>query len=113
MEEQCGWHKTADCLNKAATLVLEQTLSPPSEREEFQEALQSTDRVFGSSAGVLFYQQLGQFCTTSALLSWLEANTGAMKQHTRELHGSGPGAKRGKGNINRPVVTREGRRRQR
>ncbi len=113
MPEVCAWHKSPDCLDKTGVLVLSQSQSAPADREEFERALQATDIAFGTERGVIFLQQMGTFCTTSALLSWLEAETGAMRQTTSELHGKGPGARRGKGNQQRPTVTREGRRRQR
>lgn len=113
MAEVCAWHKTTECLEKTGVLVLQQSQSAPAEREEFDAALAVADGVFGNDRKVLFYQELGTFCTTSALLSWLGTETGAMQQTTRTLHGPGPGSRRGKGNETRPTTRRRSERRQR
>ena len=114
MAEVCAWHKATECLEKTGVLVLMQSMSPPAEREAFEAALAMADNVFGSTGGVVFSTELGVFCTTSALLSWLQANTGAMEEHTRELYGKGPGSSRSRRTADsRPTVHREGTRRQR
>lgn len=114
MAEVCAWHKATECLEKTGVLVLQQSMSAPVDREEFDQALAAATSVLGTAASVTFSTELGTFCTTSALLSWLEANTGAMREHTRELYGPGPGSSRSKRNAaSRPTVTREGTRRQR
>jgi hypothetical protein len=106
---KCAWHQTEECLEESSRLLLQQTIPQADAGQDLARA----HRVFATDNYIEFYTELGVFCTTSALLSWLEANTGAMKQTTRELHGAGPGAKRRKGGGDRPTVTKEGTRRQR
>jgi len=112
MAEVCAWHKTSDCMDKTGVLILQQSMTPPADRDEFDMALASVDRVVGTSQLVRFSTELGSFCTMSALLSWLESSTGAMRQTTATLHGPGPGSSRHRSG-QRPTVYRKGTRRQR
>lgn len=110
--ERCAWHKTDACLDKTGILILNQSVTPPAERAEFEAVLRDQSLVIGTPSGVLFYEELGVFCTTSALLSWLERNTAAMKQNSSTWDSPGKGGARKPG-AQAPRTYRTGERRKR